>query len=97
MVRGSIVVIYLINFAGTVHSRSIKAYNVSMNGSKWGLFDVIVAGLLIAILIGALSYASRKTSTKRQRYVAFAVIILVFVFVWGELAVGLIGSPLAGD
>lgn len=68
-----------------------------MNESSWGLFDVIIAGVLLAVLIGALSYASRKTSTKRQKYFAFAAIILVFVFIWAELAVGLIGSPLAGD
>lgn len=65
--------------------------------SSSGLFDVIIAGLLLAVLIGALTYASRKMSTKRQKYFAFVIIILVFVFIWAELAVGLVGSPLAGD
>ena len=68
-----------------------------MNESSWGLFDVIIAGLLLAVLIGALTYASRKMSTKRQKYFAYAAILFVFVFIWAELAVGLVGSPIAGE
>jgi len=68
-----------------------------MNESTWGALDVAIAGLLLAVLIAALSYASRKTSTKRQKYFAYAAILFVFVFIWAELAVGLVGSPIAGD
>lgn len=68
-----------------------------MDESTWTLFDVIVAGILVSSLVGGLVFATRKTSSKRQKYIAYAVIFFVFAFIWGELAVGLIGSPIAGD
>ena len=64
---------------------------------NWTVSDYVIAGLLVAGLVASLVFASKKAKTPTQRTLLWAAIIIVFVLIWAELAVGLFGTPLAGD
>lgn len=64
---------------------------------RWTGRDFIVAGALLACTGIILDLAMSKTRTREARMVAAAVIGLAFLFVWAELAVGIVGSPFAGS
>jgi protein-S-isoprenylcysteine O-methyltransferase Ste14 len=59
--------------------------------------DFVIMGILLLItgLLGEL--VLRKIKSKRNRIIVAAVILLTFLFVWAELAVGIVGSPFAGS
>lgn len=62
---------------------------------NWDLFDFILFGSLLFVLGASISWASRTQGKKRLIFI-FGFILL-FLLIWAELAVGIIGSPLAGS
>lgn len=62
---------------------------------NWDETDYIVAGLLVAAA-GLLLYGASRLRG-RYRWIAAAVIVLLFVATWAELAVGVFGTPFAGN
>lgn len=64
---------------------------------NWGLADFIIAG---GLLLGAgllCDYAWEKISGARTRMVVVGAIILALLLIWIELAVGIFGTPFAGN
>ena len=64
---------------------------------NWGLFDFIVAGILIIVLILVLELIFRKVKSNKKRLWLVVLIGVVFIMIWVELAVGIFGSPFAGS
>lgn len=64
---------------------------------NWSAGDFLVAGFLLSGTGLLLEWAAKKFRTLNSRSVAIAAIGLAFLFVWAELAVGIVGSPLAGS
>lgn len=63
----------------------------------WTISDFVVAN---ALIFGAgLIYECivRRINNRQYRIAAVAVLVMVFMLAWIELAVGLIGSPFAGS
>ncbi|MEO0731651.1 MAG: hypothetical protein AAFZ52_02370 [Bacteroidota bacterium] len=67
------------------------------NEVRWGPFDFLVAAVLLTGIGLLIDSVLRKTQGWRYRIPTLFMIIVVFVLVWAELAVGLFGTPLAGD
>lgn len=63
----------------------------------WTAFDFVVAAVLLAGTGMLVEVAAAWLRTRRARWTAVAVIALGFALVWAELAVGIVGSPLAGS
>ena len=64
---------------------------------QWSLFDYIVMGvLLLGLALGITLVYKMRTNKNIQRILLLVVLILFFIL-WAELAVGLFGSPLAGN
>ena len=63
----------------------------------WTRSDFVIAAVLLAGTGMLFELAAAKLRSRRARVIALGVIGLGFVFVWAELAVGLVGSPLAGS
>jgi ABC-type Mn2+/Zn2+ transport system permease subunit len=64
---------------------------------NWTLTDFIAAG---ALLLGAgfmCEFVMRKVTKTRHRISLCAVILVAFVLIWIELAVGIFGTPFAGS
>ena len=73
------------------------AMRLGVDGVKWGPFDFIVAGVM---LLGAglpIELALRLITKWEYRIAACVGILLMLALVWAELAVGIIGTPLAGS
>ena len=64
---------------------------------KWTLFDFIVAGVLLLVtgLMGEL--VIRKINKIKHRIVIYLAILIAFLLIWAELAVGIFGTPFAGS
>lgn len=64
---------------------------------NWGPEDFLVTGGLIFGLGVLIALARQRISKKRRRIAVIAFGILVFLLLWLELAVGIFGSPIAGN
>ncbi len=64
---------------------------------NWNLFDFLVAGALLLGTGLAIEFVLRKVRSFRNRLAICAAILLALFIIWAELAVGLIGTPLAGS
>jgi len=65
-------------------------------GFNWGVEDFIIAGLLIFSCLSVVSYIKEKLGNQNKTITIILVIIL-FLIIWIELAVGVFGSPFAGS
>lgn len=62
----------------------------------WSFSDFVIMGTLIFGTGLAYELIVKKVG-KKNRYVVGAVLLVVFLLIWAELAVGLFGTPLAGS
>lgn len=63
----------------------------------WGVFDFVVAGVLLLGTGLACELALRKVKRYRHRVLICSGILTLLILVWLELAVGIFGTPLAGQ
>ncbi len=64
---------------------------------NWSLFDFIIAG---SLLLGAgllYEFVLRTFRSTMHRLVIGAVLLMTLFLVWAELAVGVFGTPFAGN
>ncbi|MBM3919185.1 MAG: hypothetical protein FJ344_06770 [Sphingomonadales bacterium] len=64
---------------------------------NWSLFDFIIAFILFALLFLGVRGVLRTVRTPWKRRIALLVVLILFALIWGELAVGLFGTPFAGN
>jgi hypothetical protein len=64
---------------------------------NWTVGDFVVAGVVLMGTGLLFDLAARKIQTRRARLITIGAIALGFLFVWAELAVGIVGSPFAGS
>lgn len=62
---------------------------VSLGGWNWTLFDFIVAGVLISGTGFVLELVWHKVRTKTRRLMLIGGVLLAFMYLWAELAVGI--------
>lgn len=62
----------------------------------WSLFDFIVMGILLFGTGVAYELITRKVG-KDRRIIVAVVLLIAFLLIWGELAVGIFGTPFAGS
>ena len=67
------------------------------NAVQWSLFDYIVMGVLLLGLALGITLVYKMRTNKNIRRILLLVVLILFFILWAELAVGLFGSPLAGN
>ena len=67
------------------------------DGVDWSCSDFVVAGLLIGTTGLGFELLARSSKNDRSKLIISIVLALIFVLVWAELAVGLFGTPFAGN
>jgi hypothetical protein len=63
----------------------------------WSIMDFVKMG---ALLLGAVLLTElilRKVQKLQHRILLVFVVLVLFFFIWAELAVGIFGSPFAGN
>lgn len=61
----------------------------------WG--DFLVMGLILAVVGLLFEGILRLVKQRRQRIILGVTILVLFLLVWAELAVGIFGTPFAGS
>jgi uncharacterized membrane protein YhaH (DUF805 family) len=63
----------------------------------WGPFDFVLAFLLLLTLGFGIEFFVRRIKSRQLKWFAILSIILFFILLWAELAVGIFNTPIAGD
>ena len=64
---------------------------------NWSLLDFIVMGALLLGVGLLLEVVLRKVPKKNNRIALIAIIFILFLLIWAELAVGIFNTPFAGS
>lgn len=71
--------------------------NLFVEGWNWSPFDCIIAGVLLFGTSFFINLVIRSKKTLRSKLIICFFILLVLALVWIELAVGIFGTPFAGN
>lgn len=67
------------------------------NEVNWSLMDFVMAGILLFATSLVFELVIRKVKSTKHRLLISGIILLLLFLLWAELAVGIFGSPLAGN
>ena len=73
---------------------------IAMNYSDevhWTLIDFVIMGVLLLVAGMWTQRVVKRVKSFPRRATYIILVILLFLLVWAELAVGIFGSPLAGN
>lgn len=64
---------------------------------NWTISDFGVASVLLFSLTFILNLIINKIKPKRSKIILMIIVFLAFIILWVEMAVGIFGSPIAGN
>ena len=64
---------------------------------SWTILDFVVMGILLLSIGFICELTIRKVSKVKHRIAICITILVVFLLIWAELAVGIFGTPFAGS
>lgn len=64
---------------------------------NWKIGDFIVASIILSALGLGVEFVLRRFKKRVQRLILFISLLFIFGLIWLELAVGIIGTPFAGN
>lgn len=64
---------------------------------KWSAMDFLVAGILLIAAALAVELVLRKIKGRRTKWIIVGFVFVILVLTWAELAVGIFGTPFAGN
>jgi len=67
------------------------------NEVNWSFFDFVIAGILLSLSGLLCNFAIIKISTFKYRIIACLIILVIFLIIWIEIAVGIFNSPISGS
>jgi len=67
------------------------------NSVEWSMFDFLLMGSLLLVLGIGIELTSLNFKQLNTRIAIISFIILIFLLIWIELAVGIFNSPFAGN
>lgn len=77
----------LIPLFGTIFSNQVN----------WSLFDFVIMGFLLGLLGLSIHFILERVRNKTLRIAPIIFVIIIFLMIWTELAVGIFGTPFAGS
>lgn len=67
------------------------------NDIDWDLSDFIVAGLILLVFSLTANFIVLRISNRNRRVFFITILLILFMLVWAELAVGIFETPFAGS
>ena len=64
---------------------------------NWSFLDFIIMGTLLTITGLLTRIILKKVKSYKYKKILIVTILLIFLLIWAELAVGLFGTPFAGN
>jgi hypothetical protein len=71
--------------------------NVFAKEVNWSASDFLIAGILLFVTAGLINLVRNRIKKQSHKILICVFVLLVFVLIWIELAVGIFGSPFAGS
>ena len=59
---------------------------------NWSLFDFIIMGSLLILLSIGINFASNRAKNLKNRVLYIGILVIIFMLIWAELAVGVFGT-----
>ena len=63
--------------------------NIFVDGFSWSFFDFIIMGSLILLFSSGINLVLVRQKSIQYRVTVIGVLVLVFLIIWAELAVGI--------
>ena len=63
--------------------------NIFVDGFSWSFFDFIIMGSLILLFSSGINLVLLRQKSIQYRGTVIGVLVLVFLIIWAELAVGI--------
>ncbi|CAL67514.1 hypothetical protein [Christiangramia forsetii] len=73
------------------------AMQLGAEGVDWDSRDFMIMGILLLGTALALEFSLQKIKTTKKRFIACGLILIGLFLIWAELAVGIFGTPFAGE
>lgn len=67
------------------------------NEMVWSMADFLLMGCLLFSLGIGIEFILRKNKTFKKKFFFASILIAIFMLVWAELAIGIFGTPFAGN
>ena len=67
------------------------------NEVNWSFFDFIIMWILILVMSFGIKLVLKTTPKRMYRILIIGIILILFLLVWAELAVGVFETPFAGS
>lgn len=64
---------------------------------NWGIFDFLIMSILLLTVGFSYELVLRKVKTLKNRIILFSIVLLLFLLIWAELAIGVFETFLAGN
>ena len=62
----------------------------------WNIFDFLIMGLLILFFSIAINLILNHLNSSKLRLILVLMLVILFLLIWAELAVGVFGTPFSG-
>ena len=62
----------------------------------WNIFDFLIMGLLILFFSIAINLILNHLNSSKLRLILVLMLVILFLLIWAELAVGVFGTTFAG-
>ena len=62
---------------------------------NWSLLDFLIMGVLLTFLGIGINLVINRAINLKNRILYIGILVLTFLFIWAELAVGVFGTPFA--
>lgn len=63
---------------------------------NWSILDFVIMAILLTSMVYSIEFVLKNVKNLKKRLLICTGVLLLSLLVWAELAVGIIGSPLAG-
>ncbi len=88
----------LLLFAAVIGILSIPLIAMQLtNEVNWTAFDFLIMGILLFGTAIIIELIIRNVKTLKARIILCAVVVFILLIIWAELAVGIFGTPFAGN
>jgi hypothetical protein len=64
---------------------------------QWSGLDYLIMGVMLLAVGSGIQWVLQKFQSRRNRLIGVGLVVLLFLLVWAELAVGVFGTPFAGS
>lgn len=64
---------------------------------NWDAGDFVVAGLLLLVFVLLCDFAYRNVAGKSKKILMVFALLILFILIYMEMAVGIFGTPIAGN